>query len=136
MFNETQRFTQWWLWLILIGVWASMVYSIVTAPSQTDAAAYVSFGIGILLPLLFWQMKLTTRITQEGIYVRFFPFHFKIRQHSQEQVCMRGQGIFLKCRVVFELCQNFFRNRRVFLPDGCLRFYHQRPLPDDCIITS
>ncbi|MHA8082398.1 hypothetical protein ACST14_03150 [Aquirufa sp. A-Brett2-15D] len=77
MFNETQRFTQWWLWLILIGVWASMVYSIVTAPSQTDAAAYVSFGIGILLPLLFWQMKLTTRITQEGIYVRFFPFHFK-----------------------------------------------------------
>ena len=77
MYTETQRFTQWWLWLILIGVWASMVYSIVTAPSQTDAAAYVSFGIGILLPLLFWQMKLTTRITQEGIYVRFFPFHFK-----------------------------------------------------------
>ena len=54
-----------------------MVYSIVTAPSQTDVAAYVSFGIGILLPLLFWQMKLTMRITQEGIYVRFFPFHFK-----------------------------------------------------------
>lgn len=76
-FNETQRFTQWWLWLILMGVWSSMVYSIFTAPPQTDAAVYVSFGIGILLPLLFWQMKLTTRITQEGIYVRFFPFHFK-----------------------------------------------------------
>jgi len=54
-----------------------MVYSIVTAPPQTDSAVYVSFGIGILLPLLFWQMKLTTRITEEGIYVRFFPFHFK-----------------------------------------------------------
>ncbi|MEN9960007.1 MAG: hypothetical protein RL045_257, partial [Bacteroidota bacterium] len=77
MYTETQRFTQWWLWLILLGVWASMVYSILTAPPQTDAAIYVSFGIGILLPLLFWQMKLTTRITQEGIYVRFFPFHFK-----------------------------------------------------------
>jgi hypothetical protein len=54
-----------------------MVYSIMTAPPQTDSAVYVSFGIGILLPLLFWQMKLTTRITEEGIYVRFFPFHFK-----------------------------------------------------------
>ena len=54
-----------------------MVYSFVTSPPQTDSAVYVSFGIGILLPLLFWQMKLTTRISAEGIYVRFFPFHFK-----------------------------------------------------------
>ena len=77
MYTETQRFTQWWLWLILIGVWSSMVYSIITAPPQTNAAVYVSFGIGILLPLLFWQMRLITRITEEGIYVRFIPFHFK-----------------------------------------------------------
>lgn len=76
MFTETQRFTQWWLWLILIGVWSAMVYSIITAPPQTGAAVYVSFGIGILLPLLFWQMKLVTRIAEEGIYVRFIPFHF------------------------------------------------------------
>ena len=77
MYTETQRFTQWWLWLILIGVWSSMVYSIITAPPQTNAAVYVSFGIGILLPVLFWQMRLITRITQDGIYVRFIPFHFK-----------------------------------------------------------
>ena len=76
-FNETQRFTQWWLWLILVGVWSAMVYSIITAPPQTGAAVYVSFGIGILLPLLFWQMRLITRITEEGIYVRFIPFHIK-----------------------------------------------------------
>lgn len=77
MFTETQRFTQWWLWLILVGVWSAMVYSIITAPPQTGAAVYVSFGIGILLPLLFWQMRLITRITEEGIYVRFIPFHIK-----------------------------------------------------------
>lgn len=86
MFTETQRFTQWWLWLILIGVWASMVYSFVTAPPQTNVAAFVSFGIGILLPLLFWQMKLTTRITAEGIYVRFFPFHFKEKFFAWETI--------------------------------------------------
>ena len=77
MFTETQRFTQWWLWLILIGVWSAMVYSIITAPPQTGAAVYVSFGIGILLPLLFWQMRLTTRVSSDGIRVRFVPFHFK-----------------------------------------------------------
>jgi hypothetical protein len=86
MYTETQRFTQWWLWLILIGVWSSMVYSLITAPPQTDTAVYVSFGIGILLPLLFWQMKLTTRITQEGIYVRFFPFHFKEKFFAWESI--------------------------------------------------
>ena len=31
----------------------------------------------MLLPVLFWQMKLVTRITVEGIFVRFTPFHFK-----------------------------------------------------------
>ena len=86
MFTETQRFTQWWLWLILLGVWASMVYSFVTAPPQTNVAAFVSFGIGILLPLLFWQMKLTTRITEDGIFVRFFPFHLKEKFFAWETI--------------------------------------------------
>lgn len=86
MFTETQRFTQWWLWLVLLGVWASMVYSFVTAPPQTNVAAFVSFGIGILLPLLFWQMKLTTRITEDGIFVRFFPFHLKEKFFAWETI--------------------------------------------------
>ena len=86
MFNETQRFTQWWLWLILLSVWGLMVYSFIMAPPQTDTAAFVSFGIGILLPLLFWQMKLTTRIEAEGIYVRFSPFHFKEKFFEWESI--------------------------------------------------
>jgi hypothetical protein len=86
MFNETQRFTQWWLWLILLSVWGLMVYSFIMAPPQTDTAAFVSFGIGILLPLLFWQMKLTTRIEAEGIYVRFSPFHFKGKFFEWESI--------------------------------------------------
>jgi hypothetical protein len=76
-FNETQRFTQWWLWLILIGSWITMMYSIATVSPPTTISFLISFVIGMLLPVLFWQMKLTTRITEEGIYVRFFPFHFK-----------------------------------------------------------
>jgi hypothetical protein len=63
-----------------------MVYSFIMAPPQTDTAAFVSFGIGILLPLLFWQMKLTTRIEAEGIYVRFSPFHFKEKFFEWESI--------------------------------------------------
>ena len=77
MYTETQRFTQWWLWLILIGSWITMMYSIATVSPPTTISFLISFVIGMILPVLFWQMKLTTRITEEGIYVRFFPFHFK-----------------------------------------------------------
>jgi hypothetical protein len=76
-FKETQRFTQWWLWLVLVGSWVVLMYSLATVPRQTTIAYFISFGVGMLLPILFWQMRLMTRITEEGIYVRFVPFHFK-----------------------------------------------------------
>lgn len=76
-FNETQRFTQWWLWLILIGSWITMMYAIAIVSPPTTITFFISFSVGILLPLLFWQMRLITRITEEGIYVRFIPFHLK-----------------------------------------------------------
>jgi hypothetical protein len=77
MFTETQRFTQWWLWLIIIGSWIAMMYSIATVSAPTTLTFLISFGVGMLLPVLFWQMKLVTRIEEDGIYVRFTPFHFK-----------------------------------------------------------
>lgn len=76
-FKETQRFTQWWLWLVLAGSWGSMIYSFWVAASF-DTVSLLSFSVFALgLPILFWQMRLMTRITDEGIYVRFIPFHFK-----------------------------------------------------------
>jgi hypothetical protein len=77
MFTETQRFTQWWLWLIIIGSWIAMMYSIATVSPPTTGTFLISFSVGMLLPVLFWQMKLVTRIAEDGIYVRFTPFHFK-----------------------------------------------------------
>ena len=77
MYTETQRFTQWWLWLILIASWIFLISTLVTTPAQSTISYIISFGLGMLLPVLFWQMRLITRITEEGIYVRFIPFHFK-----------------------------------------------------------
>ena len=76
-FKETQRFTQWWLWLILFGSWITMIYAIAQDPPQSNLGSIVSYAIGMLLPIFFWQMRLITRITEKGIYVRFIPFHLK-----------------------------------------------------------
>ncbi|MEY2894774.1 MAG: hypothetical protein RIS42_493 [Bacteroidota bacterium] len=76
-FKETQRFTQWWLWLVLMGSWGAMIYSLFTDKPESGISYVVSGVIMCGLPILFWQMRLMTRITAEGIYVRFIPFHFK-----------------------------------------------------------
>ncbi|MEY3646640.1 MAG: hypothetical protein RL127_1348 [Bacteroidota bacterium] len=76
-FKETQRFTQWWLWLILIFTWGSMSYSLFTESPKETVGIVVLVVMMIGLPVLFLQMRLTTRITEAGIYVRFIPFHFK-----------------------------------------------------------
>jgi hypothetical protein len=76
-FKETQRFTQWWLWLILLFTWGSMSFSFFTDSPKDMGGTVVLVVLMIGLPVLFLQMRLITRITDEGIYVRFVPFHFK-----------------------------------------------------------
>ncbi len=85
-FKEIQRFTQWWLWLVLVGSWVVLMYSLATVQPQTTIAYFISFVVGMLLPILFWQMRLMTRITEEGIYVRFVPFHFKEQFYPWESI--------------------------------------------------
>lgn len=86
MFSETQRFTQWWLWLVLLVSWGALIYALATVPPQSTLSYIISYGLGLLLPLLFWQMKLKTRIEAEGIYVRFFPFHFREKFYAWDSI--------------------------------------------------
>lgn len=85
-FKETQRFTQWWLWLILLGTWCSMIYAFLQDPPKTNVAYWVTWLIALGLPILFWQMRLITRMTDEGIYVRFIPFHLKEQFYPWDSV--------------------------------------------------
>jgi hypothetical protein len=85
-FKETQRFTQWWLWLILLFAWGSMIYAFFTDKTESDVANIVSIVIMCGLPILFWQMRLITRITSEGIYVRFTPFHLKEQFYAWDSI--------------------------------------------------
>lgn len=85
VFNETQRFNQWWLWLIL-GVSTLVV---ITKPmvnwvrsdfkdsSVFDTGFLIGCGTMLLVLFLFILFKLTTCMDERGISYQFFPIHSK-----------------------------------------------------------
>jgi hypothetical protein len=91
-FKEKQKFTQWWIWLILIGLGAIAVYGFIQ-----QIVFGVEFGnkpmsnVGIIIFTLFvfgfiyfnWYMTLITEITNGGIKMRFIPFVKKEIQWSE-----------------------------------------------------
>lgn len=76
LFKEVQRFRQKWLWLLLI-----FPFGLISLIMFTVEGSLESKLIGILAVLgslsFLLIMKLTTKISGEGIHYRFFPFHLK-----------------------------------------------------------
>ena len=103
LFKEEQRFTQWWLWLLLIfafavgviPIWYGLFQQIQTGKPwgdnpTTDAglwiiAVFTTFLMtGILLT--FKTTRLLTEIRHDGIYFRFPPFIRKWRIVSKDEI--------------------------------------------------
>ncbi len=85
-FSETQRFTQWWLWLILIGITSIPVIGIYQqifmkqpfGDNPMSNVGLIVFAVFILLILaLFRWMKLEITMDDEGIKMKFYPFTSK-----------------------------------------------------------
>ncbi len=85
-FKEEQRFTQWWLWLILIAIGSVPALGIYKqlilkenfgndpmSNSNLVVMAVLIFG----LIALFWFMRLKTTINSQEIEMHFFPFFKK-----------------------------------------------------------
>ena len=72
LFEEKQKFNQWWLWAILF---VFPLLSVVSFNGKEINFFYVLIGISI--PSLFYVFELRTVITSEGLFFQFFPFHFK-----------------------------------------------------------
>ncbi|MCJ7467011.1 MAG: hypothetical protein MUO53_10005 [Maribacter sp.] len=89
VFNETQRFDQWWLRLLNLGIVALLLYSLYTwyvlKESVGNVAANDTLGQSItivtmvIVLILFFLFKLTTEIDERGIHYRFSPFHLSKR---------------------------------------------------------
>lgn len=85
-FHEVQRFGQWWVWLIVLGIaafqwwvcWEQLImgrpFGDNPMPNGLLIAFCVVFGIG--LPWLFLAAKLVAEVRGDGVFLRFFPFHF------------------------------------------------------------
>jgi len=91
LFTERQRFKQWWLWLILLGVNGLSIFGVfkqVIGGQQfgdkpmSNAGLLITTGLTILLTLLFVNFRLDTAIKKDGIYVRFFPFQIKFKHYT------------------------------------------------------
>ena len=87
-FSESQRFRQWWIWLIIIGLNAFLVLSLVlqlffeiqVGNNPASNTELIIIGVlSLLLVLLFVSMRLHTEVREDGVYFRFAPFHRRFR---------------------------------------------------------
>lgn len=94
-FSETQKFRQWWLWFLFAGIKGVMGFFIVTqvlfgkpfgSKVLDNALLLAGFLFMLMLSLLFFIMKLETRISDKGIDVRFFPIQQKFRHYSWDDL--------------------------------------------------
>lgn len=91
LFTEEQKFTQWWLWLLLLSPFFVFIYSIFAPILNETVFAqgnysfsiipsfdfWIPFFILLAILLLFQLLKLKTEITSERISMRFFPLFSK-----------------------------------------------------------
>ena len=87
LFREEQKPRQWWVQLLVIAysvfityeIFKNIVYSIpifvmgVYVPPSVAVAVW--FLLGVLVPVLYYRSKLLTEVRQDGLYIRYVPFH-------------------------------------------------------------
>lgn len=96
VFNETQRFNQWWLQLIHIASILFLIYAIYHWYFKNEAVGNVAAGDSVgqlivilsVLPLLlvFYFLKLHTEIDENGIKYQFSPFHFTPKKIAWDEI--------------------------------------------------
>jgi len=92
-FNETQKFRQWWIWLIILLTVVSWGYALISSlqaekpdKATDDLVLLLTSIIPVLLIVLLLVLRLVTRIRKEGIYVQFKPLQFREKFIPKEQI--------------------------------------------------
>ena len=95
LFTEKQKFKQWWIWLILLGTIGLVGYGVVIQivlggqfgdKPASNSALLLVFTFTLIITFSFFMLRLDTIIKTDGIYVRFFPFHFSYRYYPWEHI--------------------------------------------------
>ena len=87
VFEETQRFNQWWLWVLYLaslGGVGLILYqtSLQSNNSENQILLVVIFVVMILIYAFLSLIRLFTKIDKEGISYQLYPFHRKIKKVS------------------------------------------------------
>ncbi|MBL7884131.1 MAG: hypothetical protein JNL69_08675 [Bacteroidia bacterium] len=87
-FSETQKFKQWWIWLIFLLPLIAIVDSYPNNGFDMDTLWGSGIGISIvaLIALLLFSLKLKTEITDIGIGYKFNLFHTKMNVIKWEDI--------------------------------------------------
>ena len=89
-FHEDQQFRQTWVWFILLPITALVWYitlmqlifntPVGNNPASDSEALILLLLFGILFPIFFHKLKLTTEVRKNGLYIRFSPLHLKFKK--------------------------------------------------------
>lgn len=94
-FYEVQRFRQWWVWLLMIGVnvlflWGCVQQLLIGKPwgnnPMSDTGLIIVAVSMLLLSVAMFGTKLHTFINNEGVYVKLFPFQFRYKLYEWNNI--------------------------------------------------
>ncbi len=95
LYSEAQRFRQWWIWAVLMLInglsFSGLVYQVFLGNEfgnnpTSDYFLILTCMISVTMSFLLLQLKLETKISKEGISLRFFWFHLSYRQYKWEEI--------------------------------------------------
>jgi len=96
IYREVQQFRQSWIWVIVFvltgAVWYATVEQLLlhspfgNRPMSDILLVIFWFIFGIGLPALFFFGQLVTEVRDDGIYIRFSPFHWTFRRIAFTEV--------------------------------------------------
>ena len=82
LFREEQRFTQWFIWIFLIGLTCLPIYGIIQQvilnntfgnKPMSDTGLFVFLIFSLAFCYFFWMIKLRTTVTRDHIWIRLSP---------------------------------------------------------------
>lgn len=95
LFTEKQKFKQWWVWMILLGINGLMLFGVYRQvlngqqfgdKPMSNKGLLIAACLSILLTILFTSFRLETQIKKDGVYVRFFPFHLSFKHFAWDKI--------------------------------------------------
>lgn len=85
LFEETQKFDQWWIKLIIIAYSVNLTYlafmqflkdvPFLGLGWSNTVVGILWFVFGLIVPIGVLMAKLVTQVKPDGIYIKFIPIH-------------------------------------------------------------